>query len=184
MVAPTETGLGGRVELVKRADRAARAYDARIFQVQVVYADNLRHMLVATSDGTLSHDRQPLTRVSVSALAREGAGPPQRGTSGGGGRVGLEFFDNDKTPEYFAREAARQAVLLLDCGARAGRRNDRGAGPGLARHPGARSRGPRSGGRLQPQGRLGFQRSHRRAGGRARCAPLSTTAPSRTAAAR
>jgi len=114
VVAPTETELAGRVELVKRADRAARAYDARIFQVQVVYADNLRHTLVATSDGTLSHDRQPLTRVSVSAMAREGDGAPQRGWSGGGGRVGLEFFDNDRTPEYFAREAARQAVLLLE----------------------------------------------------------------------
>jgi TldD protein len=114
VVAPTETELAGRVELVKRADRAARAYDARIFQVQVVYADNLRYTLVATSDGTLSHDRQPLTRVSVSALAREGGGAPQRGSSGGGGRVGLEFFENDRTPEYFAREAARQAVLLLE----------------------------------------------------------------------
>jgi len=114
VVAPTETELAGRVELVKRADGAARAYDARIFQVQVVYADNLRHTLVAASDGTLSHDRQPLTRVSVSAMAREGGGAPQRGWSGGGGRVGLEFFDNDRTPEYFAREAARQAVLLLE----------------------------------------------------------------------
>jgi TldD protein len=113
-VPPTETELAGRVELVKRADGAARAYDARIFQVQVVYADNLRYTLVATSDGILSHDRQPLTRVSVSAMAREGGGTPQRGSSGGGGRVGLEFFENDRTPEYFAREAARQAVLLLE----------------------------------------------------------------------
>jgi TldD protein len=111
-VAPTETELGARVELVKRADRAARAYDSRIFQVQVVYADNLRHVLFASSDGALSHDRQPLTRLSVFALAREGDGAPQRGWSGGGGRIGLEFFDI-KTPEYFAREAARQAVLLL-----------------------------------------------------------------------
>jgi len=36
------------------------------------------------------------------------------GTSGGGGRVGLEFFLTDKTPEYFAKEAARQAVIQLD----------------------------------------------------------------------
>ncbi len=112
-VAPTETELGARVELVKRADRAARAFDSRIFQVQVVYADNLRHVLVASSEGALSHDRQPLTRMSVFTLARDGDEPPQRGWAGGGGRIGLEFFDI-KTPEYFAREAARQAVLLLD----------------------------------------------------------------------
>src|ERR1044071_2237322 len=34
LVAPTETAFSERVELVKRADRTARAYDPRIFQVQ------------------------------------------------------------------------------------------------------------------------------------------------------
>src|SRR6185312_5602033 len=42
LTAPTETAFAERVELVKRADRAARAYDSRIFQVQAAYADNLR----------------------------------------------------------------------------------------------------------------------------------------------
>ena len=70
LTAPTETAFAERVELVKRADRAARAYDPRIFQVQAVYADNLRQVMVATSDGVLTLDRQPLARMSVSALAR------------------------------------------------------------------------------------------------------------------
>src|SRR5690242_18916449 len=56
--APNEAGLAERVDLVKRADAAARAYDARVFQVQASYADSLRHVLVATSDGRLSFDRQ------------------------------------------------------------------------------------------------------------------------------
>ena len=79
LTAPTETAFAERVELVKRADRAARAYDPRIFQVQAAYADNLRQVLVATSDGVLTLDRQPLTRLSVSALARKDSGSPQRG---------------------------------------------------------------------------------------------------------
>src|SRR5580658_8033190 len=54
LTAPTETAFTERVELVKRADRAARAYDSRIFQAQASYADNLRQVLVATSDGVLS----------------------------------------------------------------------------------------------------------------------------------
>jgi TldD protein len=114
LTAPTETSLTERVDLVKRADAAGRAYDSRVFQVQATYADNLRHVLVATSDGTLSYDRQPMTRLSVAVLAREGNGTPQRGYAGGGGRVGLEFFHTDKTPEYFARDAARQAIVQLD----------------------------------------------------------------------
>jgi TldD protein len=114
LTAPTETAFTDRVELVKRADRAARGYDSRIFQVQAAYADNLRHVLVATSDGVLSLDRQPLARLSVSALARKNGGPPQKGHAGGGGRVELDFFLSEKTPEHFATEAAREAIAMLD----------------------------------------------------------------------
>jgi len=112
--APNETSLTERVELVKRADRAARAYDSRIFQVQASYADSLRHVLVANSDGILSFDRQPMARLNVGVLARQGSGSPQRGYAGGGGRVALDFFQNEKSPEHFAREAARQAIVQLD----------------------------------------------------------------------
>src|SRR5207237_4809391 len=34
--------------------------------------------------------------------------------AGGAGRVGIEFFQTEKTPEHFAQEAARQAILQLD----------------------------------------------------------------------
>jgi TldD protein len=113
LMAPHEAGLLERVDLVKRADAAARAYDSRVFQVQATYADSLRHVAVATSEGRFSFDRQPMARMSISALAREGDGVPQRGYSGGGGRVTLDFFLKEKTPEHFAREAARQAIVQL-----------------------------------------------------------------------
>jgi TldD protein len=116
--APHEAGLAERVELVKRADLAARAYDSRVFQVQAGYVDSLRHVLVASSEGRISFDRQPMARLSVSALARIGEGTPRpqitNGSSGGGGRVTLEYFLQEKTPEFFAREAARQAIVQLD----------------------------------------------------------------------
>ncbi len=111
--APHEMGLAERVDLVKRADRAARAYDSRIFQVQASYADSLRDVLVATSEGRLSFDRQPMARMSVTVLARQGDGDPQEGHSGGGGRVTLDHFLNEKTPEFFANEAGRQAIVQL-----------------------------------------------------------------------
>ena len=114
ITAPTETAFTERVELVKRADRAARAYDPRVFQVQASYADSLRQVMVATSDGVLSWDRQPLARLNVAALARDDGGTPQRGHAGGGGRVELNFFLNEKTPEHFAAEAAREAIVMLD----------------------------------------------------------------------
>ncbi len=111
---PNEMTLAERVEFVKRADLAARAYDKRVFQVQASYADSLRQVMVATSDGTLSFDRQPMARMSVVVLARENAeSSPQHGYAGGGGRITLDFFLNEKTPEHFAIEAARQAIVQL-----------------------------------------------------------------------
>ncbi len=111
--APHEMGLAERADLVWRADHAARAYDPRVFQVQATYADSLRYVMVATSDGRLSFDRQPMARMSIFALAREKDGPPQHGYAGGGGRVTLDFFLNERTPEEFAKEAARQAIVQL-----------------------------------------------------------------------
>ncbi len=108
--------LGSKLALVMRADRAARAYDPRITEVRASYADELRHILVAASDGTYASDVQPLLRLNVSVLAKDtGSGEPRssRGTSGGGGRVEIGYFEDNKTPEYFAGEAARQAILQL-----------------------------------------------------------------------
>jgi TldD protein len=113
VTSPHEVGLSERVDLVKRADAAARAYDSRVFQVIANYADSIREVLVASSDGRLSFDRQPMARMGVAALARETGGVPQQGYSGGGGRVTLDFFLNQKTPEHFAKEAARQAIVQL-----------------------------------------------------------------------
>src|SRR6266700_4214671 len=90
LTAPNETAFKERVELAQRADRAARAYDPRVFQVQVTYADNLREVLVATSDGVLNFDRQPLARMRVLTLARESNGVPQQGHARGGRRYVLQ----------------------------------------------------------------------------------------------
>jgi TldD protein len=68
---------------------------------------------VVGSDGSYAEDWQPLTRLSVFVIARAGENS-SRGTSGGGGRVGLEYFDRGKPPEFFAREAARQALIQLE----------------------------------------------------------------------
>jgi len=108
-----ETSLEERVALIRRADKSARDYDPRIFEVRASFSDAIRHVLVATSDGALNYDRQPMARLNVSVLARDGEGSPQEGYSGGGGRIGLEAFDNEKSPEKYATDAARQAVLQL-----------------------------------------------------------------------
>jgi TldD protein len=111
--APTDSALADKLQLVERADRGARAYDPRIVQVRVTYGDQIRHVLVAGSDGRVVTDFQPLVRLSVFTIARQN-GNLQSGSSGGGGRVTLEFFQGAASPEHFAREAARQAIVQLE----------------------------------------------------------------------
>ncbi|HET8668980.1 MAG TPA: metalloprotease TldD [Terriglobales bacterium] len=108
-----EADINAKLELVMRGDRAARAYDKRICEVRVGYADELRRILVVASDGTYAEDTQPLARMSVFCLANAD-GERAKGQSGGGGRVGLDYFQTEKTPEHFAAEAARQAIIQLD----------------------------------------------------------------------
>jgi TldD protein len=99
--------------LLQRADKAARAFDSRITRVEASLAEELKEVLIATSDGVMIHDRQPLLRFGVRAIAEEGK-LRQAGSSGGGGRVGLEYFlQAGKKPEDHGREAARIAVAML-----------------------------------------------------------------------
>src|ERR1700744_3506602 len=97
-----DTDLSAKLDLVMRADRAARAFDTRVTQVRAGYSDELRRILIAASDGTFASDTQPLARLNVFVLAKE-ADRTARGTSGGGGRVEIDFFQMEKTPEHFAR---------------------------------------------------------------------------------
>jgi TldD protein len=104
--------LAARLELILRSDRAARAYDPRIVQVRAGYSEELRRILIAASDGAFASDTQPLCRLNVFVIAKDGA-ITTKGSAGAGGRSGLEQFTATKSPEHLAQEAARGAILQL-----------------------------------------------------------------------
>jgi len=104
--------IAAKIKLIERADKAARDFDPRITQVRCGINDELRRILIAASDGTFAADTQPLARFNVFVIAKDSQNTA-KGTSGGGGRVTLEFFEGAKSPEHFAREAARTAILQL-----------------------------------------------------------------------
>lgn len=110
--AELDNDLAPKLDLVMRADRTARGYDPRITQVRAGYSEELRRILIAASDGTFASDTQPMARFNVFVLAKDGE-RTARGTAGGGGRVEIDFFKAEKSPEHFAYEAARQAILQL-----------------------------------------------------------------------
>ncbi len=111
--APTLGQPGTRKrELLERASRAALAFDPKIVKAEASFSEGVREILIATSDGRWAHDVQPMIRFGVRAVA-EGEGKREAGRSGGGGRMTLAYFD-DKSPEFHAEIAAKQAITLLD----------------------------------------------------------------------
>lgn len=98
--------------LLERADRRARERDPRIIRVDASLSEEIREVLIATSDGKLVRDSQPLLRFGVRVIA-EDKGKRQTGSSGGGGRIGLDYFGGH-SPEWHADEAVRQALVMLD----------------------------------------------------------------------
>jgi TldD protein len=107
-----ETLPADKLELLRRGDRAARAFDPRIVKVQCSFAEEIKEILIVTADGKLARDRQPLLRFGVHAIAEVG-GKRQAGSGGGGGRFGMEYFTTHP-PEEHGREAARVAIAMLD----------------------------------------------------------------------
>ena len=114
---PAETSVAEiatqeRVELLDQIDVEARRYDPRIKNVMASFNTEHKVVVVATSEGLLVSDVQPLSRLQVTCIAEDG-GNRQIGTFGGGGRIGFAFFrERDRYLQY-AREAARQAILNL-----------------------------------------------------------------------
>ncbi len=100
------------VELLERADGAARAYDPRIIAVNANLTDELQDVWIATSDGRFVHDHRPMVTLGVQAVASV-RGERGSGYVGDGGRTSIAYFDEHR-PEVLAADAARIAATNLD----------------------------------------------------------------------
>jgi len=101
-----------RVELLNLIDAEARRYDPRIKNVMASFTTEHKRIIVATTDGLMVNDIQPLSRLNVTCIAEDG-GSRQVGTFGGGGRIGFSFYREQDRYRRYAQEAARQAILNL-----------------------------------------------------------------------
>jgi TldD protein len=99
------------VDLLARADVAARATDPRITSVNAFFSSEVQDVAIATSEGRYVVDRRPLVTFGVQCVAQG----KERGTGfyGDGRRASIDFF-LDTPPESIAREAARIACVNSD----------------------------------------------------------------------
>ncbi len=111
LVDPAAVDKGRKLELLARADDAARAAGGAITQVQVSYGDSRRRVLVATTDGVHVEDDQVRTRLSVSCVATGDTGM-QTGYESVARTEGFEVFDRVAV-EDLAQVAANRALRKL-----------------------------------------------------------------------
>ena len=109
-------GSTAKVKLLEKVEKLAKAKDPRIVQVMAGLASEYDVVLVARADGTLAADVRPLVRLSVTVIAEQViAGKSRRevGSSGGGGRFGLAYFDEAQISRY-VDEAVNAALTNLE----------------------------------------------------------------------
>jgi TldD protein len=101
-----------KVELLGRVEQMARAKDPRVIQVMAGLASEYDVVMVVRADGTLAADVRPLVRLSVTVIAEQN-GRREVGSAGGGGRFGLDHFD-DALAQSYVDEAVQCALTNLD----------------------------------------------------------------------
>lgn len=108
---PSEVPKAAKVELLIRADEAARASGGSIKQVSASYGDSRRRILVANSDGLIAGDETTRTLFTVGCVASGDTGM-QTGREAIGLTIGWELFDVYDVEEL-ARTAAQRALTKL-----------------------------------------------------------------------
>ncbi len=106
-----QVGEDQRLEVIGRANEAAKSYDGRITQVKIQYQEEIKEIAIANSRGVWVQDRQPLIYFIVNALAVDGS-KRHRGRRRISGHMGFELFEDD-IPEQVGHQAAEEAVTML-----------------------------------------------------------------------
>jgi len=101
-----------KIELLQTIDTAARSKDHRVKEVVAMLTGNYQVVLVMNHEGQLKADIRPLVRLGINVIVEE-KGRRERGSSGGGGRIGYEVFDQEMLKNY-AEEAVDQALINLE----------------------------------------------------------------------
>jgi TldD protein len=114
---PRKVGQENKLDILRRADAAARRFSEKITQVQARAADTVSDILIANSDGLWATDTRTRSRfhVSVTAGAPGSGGEIFTAGESPGAQRGFEFFEG-LDAEKFAGEAAERAVRMLSAG--------------------------------------------------------------------
>ncbi|WP_227271285.1 metalloprotease TldD [Roseobacter weihaiensis] len=101
-----------KIDTLREIDAFARGLDPRVVQVSATVAASLQEIEILRPDGQAVRDVRPMTRVNVSVIVEEN-GRRESGSTGGGGRVGLDGLLDPADWQAKTREALRIACVNL-----------------------------------------------------------------------
>ncbi len=106
-----DVGVEKKLPLLSRVNAAAFAADKRIVKVSVSFLDESGGVLIATSDGRIVEDVQPMTRMVVQCLAESNGRREQNGWNVAG-RQDLDWYSAERLDRLVKRAVDRTVVLF------------------------------------------------------------------------
>ncbi len=110
---PHKESLEKKISFVKETYHSAQNFDRKIKKVKVSLLDHTQFVTILNSEGLKVSDVRPLMKLACLVVA-EKEDKREAGFSGGGGRVGMEYFSADLTPKQIGKDAAKEALELLE----------------------------------------------------------------------
>ena len=104
-----------KIMILEKIDKLAKTLSPLVSKVSASLASSYDIILIQNHFGRLVEDVRPLVRLSVSVIV-ESKGKREQGSSGGGGRYSLNYFDDEILSKY-TKEAVDSALINLEADA-------------------------------------------------------------------
>jgi len=101
-----------KIKILEEIDTIAKSISPLVTKVSASLASSFDVVLIQDHFGRLVEDVRPLVRLSVSVIV-ESNKRREQGSSGGGGRFNLNYFDNEMISKY-TKEAVDNALINLE----------------------------------------------------------------------
>jgi TldD protein len=107
-----DVGIAEKLPLLRRTEELAHGMEPALEKVSIAWGDSDERVLIATSDGELSADRRPMSRLWCSVTAEKN-GERQSNGSNLAGRRGIDFYSEDRLGTM-VKEAVDRTMVLFD----------------------------------------------------------------------
>ena len=101
-----------KIIILEKIDKLAKSLSPLVSKVSASLASSYDVILIQNYFGQQVEDVRPLIRLSVSVIV-ESKGKREQGSSGGGGRYNLNYFDDEMLAKY-TKEAVDSALINLE----------------------------------------------------------------------